>query len=123
MEYITARDSGAVVVAARARAPSTPSTRQRIIVRVEGEDERDKRKEMGADIYTDDEVQALEPEHVHQPEADRPRRPEGRTRARSWPTGRAPSWASWRSAATCSSRSCRGAATTSRTRSSSPRSW
>ena len=50
-------------------------------------------------------------------------RPAGRRRARSSPTGRAPTRASWPSAATCWSRSCRGTATTSKTRSSSPRSW
>jgi DNA-directed RNA polymerase subunit beta len=38
-------------------------------------------------------------------------------RATSSPTVRRPISASWRSAATCSSRSCRGTATTSRTRS------
>jgi DNA-directed RNA polymerase subunit beta len=38
-------------------------------------------------------------------------------RATSSPTVRRPSWANWRSAATCSSRSCRGTATTSKTRS------
>jgi hypothetical protein len=38
-------------------------------------------------------------------------------RARSSPTARRPTWANWRSARTCSSRSCRGTATTSRTRS------
>ena len=46
------------------------------------------------------------------------RRPRARP-ATSSPTARRPRWASWRSAATCSSPSCRGAATTSRTRSSS----
>jgi DNA-directed RNA polymerase subunit beta len=38
-------------------------------------------------------------------------------RATSSPTVRRPSWANWRWAATCSSRSCRGTATTSKTRS------
>ena len=71
----------------------------------------------------DDQVQAVEPEHLHQPEADRPRRAEGGRRGRCWRTVRARSSASSRSAATCWSRSCRGAATTSRTRSSSPRRW
>jgi DNA-directed RNA polymerase subunit beta len=37
--------------------------------------------------------------------------------ATSSPTARPPIWASWRSARTCSSPSCRGTATTSRTRS------
>ena len=48
------------------------------------------------------------------------RRASGSSRATSSPTGRAPTRASWRSGATCSSPSCRGAATTSRTRSWSP---
>ena len=69
-------------------------------------------------------VQALEPEHLHQPEADRhasgQKVEQGPGRS---PTARAPSSASWRSGGTCSSRSCRGAATTSRTRSSSPSGW
>ncbi len=69
------------------------------------------------------EVQAVEPEHLLEPAPDRARRPEGASAVRCSPTGRAPSWASSRSAATCWSPSCRGAATTSRTRSSCPRSW
>ena len=44
-------------------------------------------------------------------------------RGRRSPTGRAPSSASSRSGGTCWSPSCRGAATTSRTRSSSPSGW
>ena len=51
MEYITARDSGAVHRRAPRRAPSTTSTRQRIVVRVESENETIVSKEMGADIY------------------------------------------------------------------------
>ena len=66
-----------------------------------------------------DQVPALEPEHLHQPEADRRRGRPRRRPATSSPTARRPTWASWPSAATCSSPSCRGAATTSRTRSSS----
>jgi DNA-directed RNA polymerase subunit beta len=60
MEYITARDSGAVVVARRSGTVDFVDS-QRIVVRVEGETE----------------VQAVEPEHLHQPEADRARRAEG----------------------------------------------
>ena len=68
-------------------------------------------------------VQALEPEHLHQPEAGGP---QGRARdqrpghcRRSLHGPRA----SWRSDATCWWPSCPGAATTSRTRSWSPKSW
>jgi DNA-directed RNA polymerase subunit beta len=49
MEYITARDSGAVVVARRAGSVDYVDS-QRIVVRVESEDE-DGGPEMGADIY------------------------------------------------------------------------
>ena len=64
-----------------------------------------------------DQVHALEPEHLHQPASagERGRRDRARRRA-----GRRPvdaTSASSRSARTCWSRSCRGTATTSRTRS------
>ena len=49
MEYITARDSGAVVLARRSGTLDYVDS-QRIVVRVEGEDENVSR-EMGADIY------------------------------------------------------------------------
>ncbi len=49
MEYITARDSGAVVLARRSGSVDYVDS-QRIVVRVEGEDEGVSR-EMGADIY------------------------------------------------------------------------
>ncbi len=49
MEYVTARDSGAVVVARRGGAVDYVDS-QRIVVRVEGEG-GDVSKEMGADIY------------------------------------------------------------------------
>ncbi|HXG57574.1 MAG TPA: DNA-directed RNA polymerase subunit beta [Thermoanaerobaculia bacterium] len=49
MEYITARDSGAVVLARRSGAVDYVDS-QRIVVRVEGEDDGVS-KEMGADIY------------------------------------------------------------------------
>jgi DNA-directed RNA polymerase subunit beta len=49
MEYITARDSGAVVLARRSGTVDYVDS-QRIVVRVEGEDEGVSR-EMGADIY------------------------------------------------------------------------
>ena len=50
-------------------------------------------------------------------------RASGSRSARSSPTGRAPRTARWRWARTCSSRSCRGRATTTRTRSSSRSAW
>ena len=62
-------------------------------------------------------VPALEPEHLHQPAAAGEGGRHGDARASSSPTARRPTSASWRSARTCSSRSCRGTATTTRTRS------
>jgi DNA-directed RNA polymerase subunit beta len=50
MEYITARDSGAVVVARRSGTVDYVDS-QRVVVRVEGETEESAAKEMGADIY------------------------------------------------------------------------
>ena len=51
MEYITARDSGAVIVARRSGTVDYVDS-QRIVVRVEGRERgRRRRKEMGADIY------------------------------------------------------------------------
>jgi DNA-directed RNA polymerase subunit beta len=50
MEYITARDSGAVIVARRSGAIDYVDS-QRIVVRVESETEDNIGKEMGADIY------------------------------------------------------------------------
>ncbi len=50
MEYITARDSGAVVVGRRSGTVDYVDS-QRVVVRVEGETEEVASKEMGADIY------------------------------------------------------------------------
>jgi DNA-directed RNA polymerase subunit beta len=50
MEYITARDSGAVIVARRSGTIDYVDS-QRIVVRVESETEDGVNKEMGADIY------------------------------------------------------------------------
>jgi DNA-directed RNA polymerase subunit beta len=50
MEYITARDSGAVIVARRSGTIDYVDS-QRIVVRVESETEEAGSKEMGADIY------------------------------------------------------------------------
>ena len=66
------------------------------------------------------EVPPLEPGHLHQPEAAGRHRRHGHRRATSSPTARRPTRASSRSARTSSWRSCRGRATTTRTRSSSP---
>ena len=77
MEEITARDSGAVVVCKRNGIVDSVDS-ERIIVRVESAEDGHFSREVGADIYTAHEVQALEPEHLHQPEADRPQgRPRG----------------------------------------------
>ena len=77
MERVTARDSGAVVLCKRTGVVDSVDS-ERIIVRVEGNiHEGQMSREVGADIYPADQVQALQPEHLHQPEADRPSRPEG----------------------------------------------
>ena len=65
-------------------------------------------------------VPALQPEHLHQPEAHREEGRPGEEGRRARRRSRRPRPASSRSARTWSSRSCRGRATTSRTRSSSP---
>ena len=67
-----------------------------------------------------DEVPALEPEHLHQPASAGEGGRSVSRRATSSPTVPRPISASSRSAATCWSPSCRGTATTSRTRSCSP---
>ena len=60
---------------------------------------RDRRAQQGdrRRHLPDDQVQALQPEHLHHPEADRPGRAAGAQGRRCWPTARAPSTASWRS--------------------------
>ena len=75
LEGTVARDSGAVVLAKRGGIVDQVDA-ERIIVRVEGEDRETgaSGKEFGADIYPLIEVPALQPEHLHQPEADRPAR-------------------------------------------------
>ena len=77
MERVTARDSGAVVICKRAGIVDSVDS-ERIIVRVEGNvQEGQLSREVGADIYHADQVQALQPEHLHQPEAHRAPGPEG----------------------------------------------
>ena len=74
MEYITARDSGAVIVARRSGTIDYVDS-QRIVVRVESETEDG--KEMGADIYPMTKFKRSQPEHLHHAEAHRARRTEG----------------------------------------------
>ena len=74
MEGVTARDSGAVVLAKRNGIVDSVDS-ERIIIRVEGEHHPTQlSREVGSDIYHADQVQALEPEHLHQPEAGGSRR-------------------------------------------------
>ena len=120
MEYITARDSGAVVVARRSGTVDYVDS-QRIVVRVEGETEATSR-EMGADIYPMTKFKRSNQNTCINQKAI-VRVGQKVQKGRSSPTVPAPSSASWRSDGTCWSRSCRGAATTSRTPSSSPNGW
>ena len=71
MEHVTARDSGAVVICKRSGIVDSVDS-ERIIVRVEGGGARRPAfARSGRGHLSDDQVQALEPEHLHQPEADR----------------------------------------------------
>ena len=90
LEATVARDSGAVVLAKRGGIVDQVDS-ERIIVRVEGEDEETGETQgVRRGHLPADEVPALEPEHLHQPEADRRRRATASSGARSWPTARAP---------------------------------
>ena len=116
MERVVARDSGVTVVAKR---DGVVETRRRHPHRGQGRQADDRRPRRRRRHLQPDQVPALEPEHLHQPAADREgRRPgEGGRRDRRRPgdrQGRARARPQHRS-----SPSCRGAATTSRTRSSS----
>ena len=113
MEEVVARDSGAAIAARRTGVVDQVDA-TRIVIRATEETDPSK---SGVDIYRLLQVPALEPEHLHQPAAAGAAWAIRSRRARSSPTVRRPISASWRSAATCSSRSCRGTATTSRTRS------
>ncbi len=73
MEEITARDSGAVVVCRRNGVVDSVDS-ERIIVRVESAEDGHFSREVGADIYTLTKFKPIEPEHLYQPEADRPER-------------------------------------------------
>ena len=121
MEYITARDSGACAVARRSGTVDYVDS-QRIVVRVAGEDDAVSR-EMGADIYPMTKFKRSNQNTCINQKPIVRVGPEGGEGAGAGRRARARSSASWRSAATSSWRSCRGAATTSRTRSSSPSGW
>ena len=71
MERVTARDSGAVIICKRAGMVDSVDS-ERIIVRVEGNTPgRAAFARSGRGHLYDDQVQALQPEHLHQSEADR----------------------------------------------------
>ena len=112
MELAVARDFGATIVARRDGVVDQIDG-ARIVVRATNEDATTK----GVDIYRLRKFQRSNQSHLHQPasagEGGRP----GCGTARSSPTARPPSWANWRWGGTCWSRSCRGMATTSKTRS------
>ena len=115
MESVVARDSGVTVVAKSDGVVESVDA-SRIVVNPESEGERHPRLERRH--HQPHQVQALEPEHVHQPaarscvEGDRVREGD-----RSSRTVRPPIVARWRWARTSVSHSCRGGVTTSKTRS------
>ena len=113
MEGVVARDSG-VAIAAR-RTGVDRSGRRHPYRRPRHRGSRS--HQVGRRHLQPDEVPALQPEHLHQPASAGEGGRHGARRATSSPTVPRPISASWRSAATCWSRSCRGTATTSRTRS------
>ena len=77
MERVTARDSGAVVICKRAGVVDSVDS-ERIIVRVEGSvARRPAVARSGRRHLPAHQVQALQPEHLHQPEADRCSRASG----------------------------------------------
>ncbi len=113
MELRAAIDAGDVVVAEKSRCDRGGFGRLH---------HRDGRRRHPAHL-PDAQVRPLQPRHVRQPVA-RSWTPETGSRpARSSPTVRAPRTVRWRWARTCWWRSCRGKATTTRTRSSSPTAW
>ncbi len=90
MEHVTARDSGAVVLCKRAGVVDSVDS-ERIIVRVEGSRARRPAFARGGRGHLPaHQVQALEPEHLHQPEADRDRWAARGQERRCWPTVLAP---------------------------------
>ncbi len=116
MEGTVARDSGAAIGARRTGVVDQVDA-TRIVVRAT--DDLDPTKS-GVDIYR---LMKFQRSNQNTCINQRPLvkvGDHGEARATSSPTVPRPSSASSRSAATCSSRSCRGTATTSRTRSCSP---
>ena len=90
MERVTARDSGAVVICKRSGVVDSVDS-ERIIVRVEGSGARRPAfARSGRGHLSAHQVQALEPEHLHQPEADRASGPAGEEGRTCWPTVLAP---------------------------------
>ena len=116
MEPVVARDSGAAIAARRAGVVDQVDA-TRIVIRAT--EELDAGQVRRRHLPTA-EVPAFQPEHLRQPASAGEESATRSTRATSSRTVRRPISANWRSAATCSSRSCRGTATTSRTRSCSP---
>jgi DNA-directed RNA polymerase subunit beta len=113
MEETVARDSGAAIGALRGGIVDQVDA-TRIVIRASGDIEPG---QSGVDIYTPAEVPAFEPEHLHQPASAGEGGRRGRSRRHHRRRSPRPSWANWRWAATASSRSCRGMATTTKTRS------
>ena len=113
MEAMVARDSGAAIAARRAGIVDQIDA-TRIVIRATEEPDPTK---PGVDIYRLSKFQrsnqntCINQRPLVRVGDDRD------ARATSSPTARRPTWANWRWAATRSSRSCRGTATTSRTRS------
>ena len=125
-----AREGGGAVHRHRRRGPGGPRRRRHDHRRGRRRRHRVLRRrhhrgvqDQGQEGLQAPQVRALEPGHVHQPEAARGRGRLASRRARSSPTAPPPTTASWRWARTCSSPSCRGRATTSRTPSSSASGW
>ena len=114
VERTAAVDSGTAVQARRGGKVDYIDA-NRIVVRVQRR--RDGGRRRRRRHLQPDQVHAQQPEHQHQPAAAGARSATSSPRATSSPTARRPTWASWRSARTCWSRSCRGTATTTRTRS------
>ena len=122
MERVTARDSGAVVICKRTGIVDSVDS-ERIIVRVEGNvHEGQLSREVGADIYP---LIKFKRSNQNTCISQKPIVFKGQKVAKAMCllTDLAPSWANSLSAATSWWRSCRGEATTSKTRSSCPRSW
>jgi DNA-directed RNA polymerase subunit beta len=115
MEPIVARDSGAAIAARRTGIVDQVDA-TRIVIRATEDLDPGK---SGVDIYR---LMKFQRSNQSTCINQRPlvRWATGSKRATSSPTVRRPILAIWRSAATCSSRSCRGTATTTKTRSCSP---